>query len=187
MHKKNLNTELWVDRYGDIMYRYTLVRVRDADSAEEIVQNTFVAALRSSQSFEGRSTEKTWLFGILKNKIFDHFRQAKKYMSFDSLPECEPDSSAYQLNGQWKKVPQDWRIDPEKVAENVELAQVLAGCMEKLSDKFHKIFVLKEVEGYSSNKICNDFNITPTNLWVILHRTRNQLKKCLETHWINKA
>ena len=81
--------------------------------------------------------------------------------------------------------PGSWNMDPEKAAENHELAQVLAQCLSRLSDKFHRIFVLKEMDGMSSEEICNEFNIKPTNLWVILHRARNQLKLCLESNWLN--
>ncbi|MEE8268956.1 MAG: sigma factor, partial [Nitrospinaceae bacterium] len=71
---ETVNSDLWVDRYGDMMYRFTLVRVKNPDSAEEIVQVTLLAALQAKGSFQGRSTEKSWLFGILKHKILDHFR-----------------------------------------------------------------------------------------------------------------
>ncbi|MCH8157313.1 MAG: sigma-70 family RNA polymerase sigma factor [Nitrospinae bacterium] len=187
MNQENMDNDQWVDRYGDIMYRYTLVRVRDADAAEEIVQVTFVSALEASKSFAGRSSEKSWLFGILKHKILDHFRQLKKQKSFDLLPDDDAEPYDYQPNGQWKSMPVDWKLDPEKAAENTQLVEALAGCINKLSEKFRRIFVLKEIEGLSSEEICNEFNVKPTNLWVILHRARNQLKKCLETHWFNKV
>ena len=87
--------------------------------------------------------------------------------------------------GHWKKMPKDWRLDYEKSAENQELTEKLALCLDDLSDKFRQIFVLKEIDGVSSEQICNDFNIKPTNLWVILHRARNQLKNCLEIHWFD--
>jgi RNA polymerase sigma-70 factor (ECF subfamily) len=187
MSKENLDSDLWVDRYGDALYSYTLVRVRDAAAAEEIVQSTFVAALEASKSYEGRSSEKSWLFGILKHKIFDHFRRTKRYRSFDLLPEDDPDPLAYHPNGQWKQAPRDWKLDPEKAAENTQLIATLNGCMTRLSGKFRQVFVLKEIEGLSSREICNELNIKPTNLWVIMHRARNQLKKCLDVHWFNKA
>jgi len=187
MSKENLDSDLWVDRYGDTLYRYTLVRVRDATAAEEIVQSTFVAALEASKSYKGRSSEKSWLFGILKHKIFDHFRRTKRYRSFDLLPEDDPDPLAYHPNGQWKQAPRDWKLDPEKAAENTQLIATLNGCMTRLSGKFRQVFVLKEIEGLSSREICNELNMKPTNLWVIMHRARNQLKKCLDVHWFNKT
>ena len=82
--------------------------------------------------------------------------------------------------------PNNWNVDPEKATENKELAQVLAKFMNGLSEKFHHLFVLKEIEGLSSEKICKEFGIKPTNLWVMLHRRRNQLKLCMESNWLTK-
>ena len=87
-------------------------------------------------------------------------------------------------DGHWANIPKNWDTDPLKAAENLELVEALSKCLDKLSDKFRNIFVLKEIEGLSSEDICKEMKIQPTNLWVILHRARNQLRKCLETnHW----
>lgn len=180
---------MWVDRYGDMMYRYTLVRVKNPDAAEEIVQVTLLAALQAQKSFEGRSTEKSWLFGILKYKILDYFRDLKNHRTYELTPEDGPDplDNAYHQDGHWANLPKNWATDPHKAAENKQLVEALAHCMDRLSDKFRNIFVLKEIEGMSSEEICKELNIKPTNLWVILHRARNQLRKCLEAqHWDTK-
>jgi RNA polymerase sigma-70 factor (ECF subfamily) len=186
MDNQEIDANQWVERYGDLMYRYTLVRVKDQGAAEEIVQVTFFAALQATHSYQGRSSEKSWLFGILKHKILDHFREIKKTRSFDLSPEDDQDPCNYDSAGHWKKIPQNWRLDPEKSAVNQELTEKLMFCLDGLSDKFRQIFVLKEIDGASTDQICNEFNIKPTNLWVILHRARNQLKNCLEIHWFDK-
>ncbi|MFQ5483025.1 MAG: sigma-70 family RNA polymerase sigma factor [Nitrospinaceae bacterium] len=177
-----LDCDQWVDRYGDMLYRYTLVRVKDADAAEEIVQIALVAALQAQNSFQGRASEKSWLFGILKHKILDHFRQVKQRRNFEVLAEDDQDpyENAFDAAGHWVHPPRQWTLDPEKAAENNELTEALTHCLHHLSEKFRTIFVFKEIEGWPSEDICNEFNIKPTNLWVILHRARNQLKKCLE-------
>lgn len=181
---ESLNSEEWVDRYGDMLYRFALVRVKDQDVAEELVQTALMAALQSSKSFQGRSTEKSWLFGILKHKILDHFRQVKRQRTYEltSDDDSDPYEDAYDETGHWIHPPRKWALEPEKAAENTELAHALAKCMNGLNDKFRTIFVMKEVEGLDSAEICKEFDIQPTNLWVILHRARNQLKKCLENH-----
>lgn len=181
-----INSELWVDRYGDMLYRYTLVRVKNPDAAEEIVQVTLLAALQAKDSFQGRSTEKSWLFGILKHKIMDHFRAQKNQRTYELTPEdgADPLEHAYQQDGHWAHVPQNWHTDPHKAAENKQLLEALGHCLDRLSDKFRNVFVLKEVEGLKSEEICKALDIQPTNLWVILHRARNQLRQCLEArHW----
>ena len=184
--QESLDSSLWVDRYGDVMFRFTLARVKDPVVAEEIVQITLVAALQSQSSFAGRSSEKSWLFGILKHKILDHFRELKKTRNFELTPEDDQDPFEYDASGHWKEMPQKWDLNPEKATENQQLSQALAHCLDNLSDKFRQVFVLKEIEGLSTEEICKDFNIKPTNLWVILHRARNQLKKCLEVKWFQK-
>jgi len=184
-----LNSDLWVDQYGDMLYRYTLVRVKNPDAAEEIVQVTLLAALQAKQSFQGRSTEKSWLFGILKHKILDHFRELKTRRTYELTPEdgSDPLENAYQSDGHWANAPKNWDTDPHKAVENKQLVAAMAQCMDRLSEKFRNIFVLKEIEGLTSEEICKEMNIKPTNLWVILHRARNQLRKCLETHnWDTK-
>ena len=185
MNNQEIDSNQWVDRYGDLMYRYTLVRVKDQDAAQEIVQVTFLAALQATPSYAGRSSEKSWLFGILKHKILDHFREIKKGRLFDLSPEDDPDPCGYDALGNWQNMPRDWRLDPEKSAQNQELTEKLMLCLDDLSDKFRQIFVLKELDGVSTEEICNEFNIKPTNLWVILHRARNQLRNCLEINWFD--
>jgi len=183
---EELNSDLWVDRYGDMLYRYTLVRVKNPDAAEEIVQVTLLAALQSKDSFQGRSLEKSWLFGILKHKILDHFRQMKTQRTYEVATDDGPDAleKAYQNDGHWASAPKNWDTDPHRAAENRQLVEALSICLDRLSDKFRNIFVLKEIDGMSSEEICKEMDIKPTNLWVILHRARNQLRKCLENnHW----
>ncbi|MFQ5673399.1 MAG: sigma-70 family RNA polymerase sigma factor [Nitrospinales bacterium] len=185
---KKIDTDLWVERYGDQMYRYTLLRVKYPESAEEIVQETFLAAYKSRNSFAGKASEKSWLFGILKHKIMDHFRELKKHQIFDLIQEDDPDpyEDAYDHKGNRKNPPRNWGINPEKAAENKQLLRALGQCVEELPDKFRRLFILKEVDGYSSEYICKELDIQPTNLWVMMHRARNQLKKCLETNWFEK-
>lgn len=185
MSEETLEPQKWVEHYADMMYRYTLVRVKDPEIAEELVQSTFFAALKSQGSFAGKSTEKTWLFGILKHKTMDHFRGSKKYVSIDLTSEEETNPIHFDSAGHMVPKPGGWNLDPEKAAENNELVQVLAKCINGLPEKFHRVFVLKEVDGMSTEEICNEFDIKPTNLWVILHRARNQLKLCLESNWLN--
>ena len=181
---EELNSDLWVDRYGDMLYRYTLVRVKNPDAAEEIVQVTLLAALQAKESFQGRSAEKSWLFGILKHKILDHFRELKNQRTYEVTTDdgSDPLGNAYQHDGHWANTPTNWDTDPHKAAENSQLVEALAKCLDRLSDKFRNTFVLKEIEGLTSEEICKEMDIKPTNLWVILHRARTQLRKCLETH-----
>jgi RNA polymerase sigma-70 factor (ECF subfamily) len=184
MNKHVIDTSQWVERYGDVLYRYALLRVKNAELAEEIVQITFVAALQAKDKFAGRSTESTWLIGILKNKIMDHFRQIKrlKISDLELTDDRDPCESDFSGKGHWQALPIRWGINPQKAIEDKELRRHLASCMDTLSEKFRRLFVLREIEGLDSEEICAEFDITPNNLWVMLYRAKNQLKKCLENH-----
>ena len=184
MNQVTLDNNQWVDLYGDALFRFTLIRVKDEDLAEEIVQNTFLGALKSQESFAGNSTEKTWLFGILKNKIREHYRELQKNRKYNLQLEDDRDPCEQEFDGKghWQALPVNWGINPQKAAENKELTEVLSKCINILSDKFRHLYVLREIEGLSTERICADLNISQSNLWVILHRCRNQLKKCFEVY-----
>ena len=184
MDQHVIDSSQWVDRYGDMLYRFALLRVKDAEQAEEIVQIALLAALQAKDKFSGRSSEGTWLVGILKNKIMDHFRQVKRSKTCDlelndDRDVCESD---FDGKGHWQALPVRWGINPQKAVEDEELGRFLSTCMNELSDKFRQLFILREIEGMESEQICEEFAITPNNLWVMLYRARNQLKKCLELH-----
>jgi RNA polymerase sigma factor (sigma-70 family) len=115
----------------------------------------------------------------------DYFKSSEKHISINPTSSEETDHIQFDSSGHMNPKLTSWNMDPEKSAENSELAQVLATCLEGLPDKFYKLFVMKEIDWMSSENICNEFDINPTNLWVILHRARNQLKKCMESNWLN--
>ncbi|MFQ5451818.1 MAG: sigma-70 family RNA polymerase sigma factor [Nitrospinaceae bacterium] len=148
MNPQPIDSDQWVDRYANTMFRFTLFRVRDEEHAEEIVQNTFLAALQAKKSFSGKSTEKTWLFGILKHKIMDHFREVKRTRTYDLLPQdnADPCEKDFDNKGHWQALPKSWGINPEKATENKQLLKALSTCLDTLSDKFRQLFILKEKE-----------------------------------------
>lgn len=184
--KNKLDPSLWVDKYSDYLFNYTIVRVNDADLAKDLIQETFFAALKSAQNFEGKSTERTWLISILKRKIIDYYRkinskkgQAEVRMNFYDQGENE---------GSWieERVPQSWQNGVEKKIENVELSEQLEYCINQLPEKYGMVFRMKTIQEFETEEICKELDITPSNLWVIIHRARTQLRKCLEDNWFNK-
>jgi len=184
MSRETINSQQWVERYSDAMFRFALLRVNDDEHAEDIVQNTFLAALKAKDSFAGLSSEKTWLFGILKNKIMDHYREKKKNQKYGmSLEDYhDPCDSDYDGRGHWQSFSFNWGMDPEKTVVDKELLLIFSGCMNTLPQKLRQLYIFREVEGYNSETICSALDITPNNLWVMLHRARNRLKKCIEVH-----
>ena len=170
----------WVEQYADFLYRFSLARVRNATVAEDLVQETFVAALQSLHSFQSQSSEKTWLTGILKHKIVDYYRaKARKNMDLrieeDGLLE-----DAFTQTRHLKVPPANWKTAPENAAENSELRNILENCLNRMNERLRDIFLLRELDGQDTETLCKDFGLSPTNLWVILHRARFQLKNCLE-------
>jgi RNA polymerase sigma-70 factor (TIGR02943 family) len=175
---ETMEPEKWVENYADMLYRYMLVRIKDPDVADGLVQATLFAALKSKHTFAGKSTEKTWLFGILKHKTMDHFRSAKKNINLN-ITDADANLIQFDTTGHMTSFPNNWNVDPEKATENKELAQLFAKFMNGLLERFHRLFFLKEIEELSSEKICKEFGIKPTNFWVMLNRQRNQLKLCM--------
>ena len=185
----------WVDQYGDYLFRNAMLRLRNKDLAEELVQETFLAALHARSRFSGRSSERTWLVGILKHKAIDAIRKLGREQpveDIDQLP-CEeerPFLEAGEWRGHWRTgeglslAPSDWGANPSRALEQKEFWKVLNGCLSELPSRLARAFTLREVDGLDSKDVCKVLDITSTNLWVMLHRCRMQLRRCIETRWI---
>ena len=177
----------WVDRYGDYLFRYAMLRLRDRSMAEDLVQETFLAALKDRGSFSGNSSEATWLVGILKHKIADHFRkQAREAPLEDSDLRERPNPSPFDESGRWISGPTAWGGNPADLYREKKFLDQLTKCLSGLSPNHANAFTLREIEGADTGEICKVLNVTQTNLWVILHRARTQLRRCLETHWFDR-
>jgi RNA polymerase sigma-70 factor (ECF subfamily) len=187
MLQKNitLNPDKWINNYADYLFNYAVVRVNDGDLAKDLVQETFYAGLKSAKNFLGKSTERTWLVSILKRKVIDHYRktnsekgQAEVRMNFYDTGENE---------GSWieERVPQSWDNASEKTIENQELKTQLEICIDNLPEKYAMVFRMKTIQEFETEEICKELDITASNLWVIIHRARTQLRKCMEDNWFN--
>lgn len=183
----------WVDHYGDYLYGFALSRTRDQQQAEDLVQETFLAALRDPAKFAGRSAPRSWLLGILKNKIIDHYRQSSRETSFSDLEFYkDQEQERFQPEGVYKDAwilsrgPQEWPIDPTEKIENDEFWSTFRDCSSRLPKKVARVFILREVEDLPAKEVCHIMNITPANLWVMLHRARMALRTCLETNWFSR-
>ena len=184
--------ERWVDDHGDYLFKYAMIRLRDPAKAEDAVQETFLAALKGGQKFQGRSAEKSWLVGILKNKIFDYFRKAGRETSFTDLEFYrEEEGDRFVADGldrgSWihEAGPQEWHHQGESL-DNELFWQTYRDCAGKLPKKVAAVFTLREVDGVESKEICKLLAISESNLWVMLHRARMALRQCLETNWFQK-
>ena len=183
--------ERWVDEHGDYLFKFALARLRDPLKAEDAVQETFLAALKG-RNFAGRSAEKSWLVGILKNKIYDYFRKAGRETSFTDLQFYDDEESDRFVadgagKGGWihESGPQEWLKAGESL-DNVLFWKTYRDCAGKLPKNVAAVFNLRELDGLESREICALLNISDSNLWVMLHRARMALRRCLETNWFTK-
>ena len=185
--QKLLNPEHWVDQYGDYLYHFALSRLRNTADSENVVQETFLAAIKSLKSFSGKSMERTWLIGILKHKIIDHFRKNYKEKQVTDLQTNEEAINQFFDRAEHlKKQPSQWIPDPNELLEKKEFWEVFYKCSEKLPQTTSDAFLLQEVEKMNSKEICQVLGITLSNLWVLLHRARLHLRQCLEINWFER-
>ena len=184
------NPEGWVDKYGDFLYHFTLARIKDPSVAEDIVQETFLAALKARENFRGRSSARTWLIAILKHKLVDYIRKRIREEASDKVESMfntatnDPADSSFNDAGDWRIRPSKWTIDPMKLYEQKEFMDVLYHCLGELPKRQAEAFMMREIDGFSTDEICKLLDISATNSWVMLYRARMWLRRCLESNWL---
>jgi RNA polymerase sigma-70 factor (ECF subfamily) len=172
----------WVDAHGDRLFRYALSRVRDASSAEDLLQETFLAALKSRDRFKGDSSELTWMTGILRNKIFEFYRRQAKDVPLLSSDEDTDRESEFFDGRHWSAsaAPRDWGGEPARKAETAEFSAALRKCLDALSRNTARAFILREMEGVAAKDAAETLGVAPGHFAVLLYRARMRLRRCLE-------
>jgi RNA polymerase sigma-70 factor (ECF subfamily) len=180
--KQEIDPEIWVEKYGDSLYRYALSRLRQQELAEEKVQETFLAALHAKDRFQGRASEKTWLFSILKHKIIDHLRKTTRERPFNYTISQEA-SIGGLLNRcrAWIPEKSDWEYNPSNALEQKEFFDTLQRCLSEMPERLAQAFILRELRGLKGKEICDLMGISATNLGVMIHRARVHLRAFYET------
>jgi len=183
--------ESWLERHGDALYAFALLRVRNAAIAEDLVQDTLLAALGAKGDFAGRSNVRTWLVGILKHKLVDHLRKRGREVGLAGDAGDELDEAAwagrFDGSGHWLERPRDWG-DPAALAENAALGAAMQACIERLPERARMLFVLREIDGLATDELLELLGISSANnLWVMLSRAREKLRACLEQGWFKGA
>ncbi len=175
----------WVDQYGDALLAFALGRVRKREVAEDLVQDTLLAAWVNRERFDGRAKFATWLVSILRRKIADHYRRDARTLTASSLEENAPDP--FTPKGMWRRAPWKWKADPAQLAEEAEFQRVATSCIEELPPHFRQAFQLRDLGDASPKEISVILNISPENLAVRLHRARVLLRQCLESKYFGLA
>lgn len=172
--------------------RFAKIQLRDDTLAEDIVQETFATALDKSAQFREDASLKTWVLTILKNKITDYFRRKKYTVSLDEMQEDNAAidnayNGCFDETGHWitPLSPGEWQQAPEEHARRRDFFRTLENCMYGLPEDTARIFYLREIMGLEIGEICNQFNISKDNCYVILHRARNGLRNCLQHRWFD--
>ena len=171
----------WLSEHGDLLYRFALKRVGAADIAEDLVQETFLAALRSAADFQGRSKVETWLVSILRHKITDYLRKVSRQRERDE--ESKGETTQIFHKGIWRVGVKTWPDDPAKSMLQQEFWRALDDCQTRLPVKLALAFRMRDLEELSISEICESLEITATNLSVRLHRARVLLRECLDQNW----
>lgn len=184
--------ETWLDQHGSALYCFALLRLRDAQKAEEVVQDTLVAALQARARFNGGASVRTWLIGILKHKIMDQFRREAREAPLESPELVSADDELFaeedffDSKGSWREKVSDWG-NPEDSLERSQLITILQRCLDALPERLGRLFMMREVMEESTETICQDMEISPTNVWTMLYRARMGLRQCLDQNGAGRA
>ena len=187
LESRETAAQKWVAEHGDILWKFALARTRSKDTAEEIVQETVLAAMQGFGTFAGGSSERTWLLGIAANKIADHFRRVQRARSPGS-PAVSPDASCmcatcrgmFTEKGMWACIAGKWPDISVSDVEKTEQAQALRACIDALPPGQGEAVWLRDILGIPATEVCKAMGLTDTNLWSRMHRARVALRSCLE-------
>ena len=176
--------DTWLDQHGDSLYRFALQRVREPSTAEDLVQETLLAAWRARANFAGGSAERTWLIAILKNKIIDYFRRNRREAPLPDNADTDDaiDALFAKHTDHWARLASAWG-NPDDTLEQIEFWRVFQDCLDALPVRQAQMFTLSEIDGLSTDELCKVAHAQASNVWVMLHRARLRLRECLEKHW----
>lgn len=187
----NRTIQEWVSLYADDLFRWALHKTSNRETAKDLVQETFLATLKSFDKFQGKCQPKTWLFSIMNNKIYDFHRSKFRttIVNQSRLSSWSEDRDVlenfFESNGTWKSEtrPTNWQEVEEHLLDNPEFKPVFNHCLKTLPNKWFSIIQFKYLKEKDGKEICQELGITPSNLWQILHRAKLRLRMCLEKYW----
>jgi len=192
--KNEITINSIVKAYADDLFRWAYYRTTDRENAEDLVQETFIAAMKSLHKFQNQSKIKTWLFSILNNKIVDFHRKRYRDSTYNQTQlSNDPDSrmlveQLFDSHGNWKQNKADHSLDDveENLLDDEEFGVVFQACLEDLPDKWFSVIQLKYLIEKKSEEICQELGITPSNYWQLLHRSKLLLRECLKKMWFDE-
>ena len=179
-----------IQRYHGPMLRLAMNYVGDRGVAEDVVQESWLTCLRSLDRFEGRSSLKTWLFGILVNVARARRRKESRILPFasfwrrDDSDSHRPtvDRSRFGSDGMWSNGPHSWDNVPESTVLGAETLQHVRSAIDTLPPKQREVILLRDVAGFDGAEVCALLGISPANERVRLHRARATVRQKLEDY-----
>lgn len=172
------------------LMRVAVARVGDPQRAEDLVQDTLLAALRTRAPFAGRSRFRTWLTGILLHKVADTFRakarQADVIVNAPAPPEALENPDDFDAEGAWRAPVTAWS-DPHLALETKRFREAFEAGLSRLPPKQSRAFALREIAGLEVDEVCEVLRVTPNNLGVLLHRARVELRRSLDRDYFSAA
>ncbi len=181
----------WVRMYTDSLLNWAKYKVNNQEIAEDLVQETFLSAVKSYENFKGNSSPKTWLFRILNNKIIDHFRQYAKGIKVEqriSVTEAmQHTDSLFDADGNWETngLELAWQVTDQNILDDPDFYKVFRICIDDLPENWRLVVTSKFIDEKETAEICQELEITASNYWQMLHRAKLLLKKCLEVKWFS--
>lgn len=183
-------TEALLAEHRPVLFRYALLQMRDNHLADDAVQEALLSAWQSASAFEGKAGLRTWLIGILKHKIADHWRRSGREVvaseiGFTDIDEGDSDEAEFFMSdGRWNGGPSAWN-DPEAALRRQEFWRIYETCQNNLPPKMARVFMLRELVGLEADEVCREAGLSEANYWVTMHRARLRLRECLEIRWFN--
>ena len=177
-----LDPSKWVSEHGETLYAYAMSRLKNADAAEDAVQETLLGALKNLSHFPPASDVGPWLMGILKKKVVDRQRQSTRgeTATGDSDPILD---NLFDRNGNWSVAAR--AADPLRLdsLEQSEFMGILKRCLKGLPPNQAAVFVGRELNERKPEDLCKELGVSSTNLWVLMHRARLRLADCIRARW----
>lgn len=185
MRSKPTPIEAWLDEHGDALYQYALIKTNNPDIAADLVQDTFEVVIRSSNRFAGKSQVRSWLIGILRHKITDHYRRKYKESGGSNTDDSQFSNTVFSEAGYWQAhtAPQPIAEADTNLLDDTAFLKVLALCLDKLPSLWKMVLEGKYLQEKETGQLCQELNISTTNLWQINHRAKLSMQQCLQAAW----
>jgi len=167
------------------LFKFAMLHLRNEAQAEDVVQETLLAAMQGAERFSGDSSVRTWLTGILKHKVLDQIRKSSRERTPDPGRDEESWGDFNELfdeRGAYLERPAEWG-SPEMALAQKKFFEALERCMEGLPKNTARVFALREIMGLNTDEICKETGVSATNCGVLLYRARTALRLCLDQRW----